>query len=52
MTLDEVKLVIKEVDEAVAAEREACAIECERIDDYEFYKGSQYADMIRARGQA
>jgi hypothetical protein len=34
-----------------AAEREACAKLCEVISDDEHYFGSQYADMLRARGQ-
>ena len=34
-----------------AAEREECAKMYDEIDDDDYYLGSQYADMIRARGQ-
>jgi hypothetical protein len=40
------------VRKAVEAEREACAKMCEEISDEEYYLGRQYADMIRARGNA
>ena len=44
---------LAEFAELVAAEeREACASMCEQISDDEYYMGRQYADMLRARGQA
>ena len=48
MTLNEVKLVLKKVDEAVAKEREACAKLCEESDRY---RGEYFAQLIRSRGQ-
>jgi hypothetical protein len=39
------------VNHAINEEREACAALCEVISDDEHYFGSQYADMLRARGQ-
>ena len=40
------------VNEAVAAEREACAQMFEEVPDDDVYCGSQYAAAIRARKQA
>ena len=49
--------VLKLVNAAIAAEREACAAICEALDDGNYAGGDQpygihYARAIRARGQA
>jgi hypothetical protein len=51
-TPEELSVFLRTWQRAIQAEREECAKVCEQIDDDDFYTGKQYAEAIRARGQA
>ena len=44
------QMVNLRLEQAVEAEREACAQLCDEVPDDDVYFGSQYASAIRARG--
>ena len=51
-SFDRAELWLKRINDAVLAEREACALVCETDGIGAKYQGDVYAEAIRARGQA